>query len=348
MRSRNSRATASWPEAEVAQPGGRTGAEAAARRTGPRTSHRPCRFLSRSTKAGPSWNARCMCAGRGRTLLERSIHRFPLTFYVGGIALLTLAGHRSALCSTRAVWRCMAGRLVFFTLVFLLVREPTGRGVDELAVHAAGETPPAARAWIFPRGIAPDCRTMVVVPDHAHAARKAWIASSKSWRSTTSRTAIQHLHFALLTDFRDAPEEILPEDERCCERVRDRHRDAQPAVSNPNAPTSSSCSTGPAAGTPGRSMWMGYERKRGKLDGVQRAACAADRATAFPRSSGETLDPAGDSSYVITLDTDTQLPRDAARQLVGTMAHPLNRPRVRSACAGSSPKATASCSRASA
>ena len=30
--------------------------------------------------------------------------------------------------------------------------------------------------------------------------------------------------------------------------------------------------------------------------------------------------------YVITLDTDTQLPRDAARQFVGTMAHPLNRP----------------------
>jgi cyclic beta-1,2-glucan synthetase len=31
--------------------------------------------------------------------------------------------------------------------------------------------------------------------------------------------------------------------------------------------------------------------------------------------------------FVITLDTDTQLPRDAARQLVGTLAHPLNRPR---------------------
>ena len=29
--------------------------------------------------------------------------------------------------------------------------------------------------------------------------------------------------------------------------------------------------------------------------------------------------------YVITLDTDTQLPRDSARQLIGTMAHPLNR-----------------------
>ena len=31
--------------------------------------------------------------------------------------------------------------------------------------------------------------------------------------------------------------------------------------------------------------------------------------------------------YVITLDTDTQLPRDAARQFVGAMAHPLNRAR---------------------
>src|SRR5262245_25620194 len=31
--------------------------------------------------------------------------------------------------------------------------------------------------------------------------------------------------------------------------------------------------------------------------------------------------------YVITLDRDTRLPRDAARTLVGTIAHPLNRPR---------------------
>ena len=48
-------------------------------------------------------------------------------------------------------------------------------------------------------------------------------------------------------------------------------------------------------------------------------------AIAFPRSSGRPpfCPPI---KYVITLDTDTQLPRDAARQLVGTMAHPLNRP----------------------
>src|SRR5690606_21003755 len=36
--------------------------------------------------------------------------------------------------------------------------------------------------------------------------------------------------------------------------------------------------------------------------------------------------PAG-TRYVITLDADTRLPRDAAVRLIGKMAHPLNRPR---------------------
>ena len=51
--------------------------------------------------------------------------------------------------------------------------------------------------------------------------------------------------------------------------------------------------------------------------------------------------------YVITLDADTQLPRDAARRLVGTLAHPLNRPRFDPA-QGRSSRATACCSRGSA
>src|SRR5437868_12084148 len=71
-------------------------------------------------------------------------------------------------------------------------------------------------------------------------------------------------------------------------------------------------------------LWMGYERKRGKLmqfNAFLRGRCAECFAAVV-----------GDQSilreikYVITLDTDTQLPRDSARQLIGTMAHPLNRP----------------------
>src|SRR5207302_6638175 len=75
-------------------------------------------------------------------------------------------------------------------------------------------------------------------------------------------------------------------------------------------------------------VWMGYERKRGKLmqfNAFLRGRCA------------ECFDAVvGDESilreikYVVAVDTDTQLPRESARQLIGTMAHPLNRPQFES------------------
>ena len=70
---------------------------------------------------------------------------------------------------------------------------------------------------------------------------------------------------------------------------------------------------------------MGYERKRGKL-GELNALLRGGAADAFCLIVGDTALLAG-VKYVITLDTDTQLPRDSAREFVGTMAHPLNRPR---------------------
>ena len=91
---------------------------------------------------------------------------------------------------------------------------------------------------------------------------------------------------------------------------------------------------------------MGYERKRGKLARAQRAAARRrDRALRAGRRRNRRCCAA--CEYVITLDTDTQLPRDAARQLVGAMAHPLNRPRFDDATRRVT-RATASCSRASA
>ncbi len=70
--------------------------------------------------------------------------------------------------------------------------------------------------------------------------------------------------------------------------------------------------------------WMGWERKRGKLqefNGLLRGAAN----TSFIIATAETEFLAG-IKYVITLDADTQLPRDAARKLVGAATHPLNRP----------------------
>ncbi|HYJ47246.1 MAG TPA: protein ndvB, partial [Pyrinomonadaceae bacterium] len=70
--------------------------------------------------------------------------------------------------------------------------------------------------------------------------------------------------------------------------------------------------------------WLGWERKRGKLHEFNRLLRGA-RDTSFIVSTADQEFLAG-VRYVITLDSDTQLPRDAARKLVGTITHPLNRP----------------------
>lgn len=77
-------------------------------------------------------------------------------------------------------------------------------------------------------------------------------------------------------------------------------------------------------------LFIGWERKRGKLDELNRLLCGEP-----PRSDqgivrvGEP-DQLHNIRFVITLDSDTQLPRDSARRLVETLAHPLNRPWLRS------------------
>ena len=69
--------------------------------------------------------------------------------------------------------------------------------------------------------------------------------------------------------------------------------------------------------------WMGWERKRGKLHELNRLLSGAED-TSFSVIGGEVPKAV---RYVLTLDADTKLPRDAARRLVGKIAHPLNQPR---------------------
>jgi hypothetical protein len=69
-------------------------------------------------------------------------------------------------------------------------------------------------------------------------------------------------------------------------------------------------------------VWMGWERKRGKLLDLNNLLLA--KHNNFSVIAGDHALLSG-IKYVITLDADTQLPRDAARKLVGTIAHPLQR-----------------------
>ena len=79
----------------------------------------------------------------------------------------------------------------------------------------------------------------------------------------------------------------------------------------------------------GEGCWLGWERKRGKLEELNRLLRGASDTT-FVAIDG--ADPGGPRAprgirFVLTLDADTRLPRESARRLIGTLAHPLHQPR---------------------
>ena len=75
----------------------------------------------------------------------------------------------------------------------------------------------------------------------------------------------------------------------------------------------------------GQGMWIGWERKRGKLHEFNRLLRGATDTTFVSIDGRPPIVPDG-VRYVIALDADTQLPRGTAKRLIGKMAHPLNRP----------------------
>ena len=179
----------------------------------------------------------------------------------------------------------------------------------------------------FSKGIPPESRTLVVVPTMLTSPENIEdLIDALEVRFLANRD--DNLHFGLLTDFRDALEETLPEDEPLLLLARQRIEELNEKYRNSESDTFFLFHR-PRRWNPRDRIWMGYERKRGKLADLNwllRAGAHADPGERFSLVVGETAILAN-VKYVITLDTDTQLPRDSAWQFVGAMAHPLNRPR---------------------
>jgi cellobiose phosphorylase len=255
-----------------------------------------------------------------RQFVERGIRRYPLTYYTGGIAAITLLG---TFAFTRHLQElgAAAGLRVGLALLFLL-------GASHMAVGLLNwlstllVKPDILPRLDFSSGIARNCRTLVVVP--------TMLKSAAGLERLIENLEIHYLanrdpclHFALLTDFGDAPDAVMPGDQALVRQARGgidmlNHKYARELRDR------FFLFHRPRRWNAGEGVWMGYERKRGKLEELN-ALLRGGAEGCFSDIVGErSLLPT--VSYVITLDTDTSLPRDAARKLVATMAHILNRP----------------------
>ncbi|HEY8250285.1 MAG TPA: glucoamylase family protein [Burkholderiales bacterium] len=248
--------------------------------------------------------------------LRRSSRRNSLALYLGAIALVT--GIFSAGLVLGYAGGAREWLLVLIGLVSALATSQLAVTLVNRLATALAAPEPLAR-MDFRGGIPPPSRTLVVVPAMlAGAEHIERLVEALEVRFLANRD--ENLHYALLTDFQDADAETLPGDEALAlaafhgiDELNRKYRSAERFFLFHR----------PRRWNPGERRWMGYERKRGKLS--QLNSCLRDgRTDRFALVAGETKVLRG-VKYVITLDTDTQLPRDAARQLVGAMAHPLNR-----------------------
>jgi cellobiose phosphorylase len=249
--------------------------------------------------------------------LARIGRRFALPLYVGAIALIAL-GIGGWLASRARDGG--AGEALTVAIGFLAALAASHLAVALVNRAAASLAAPRPLPRLdFSAGIPAGSRTLAVVPAMlASPAVVDSLAEALEVRFLGNRDA--NLCFALLTDYRDAPHAKLPEDADLVRLARDRVE----ALNRKYACETFFLFHRPRRWNPSERCWMGYERKRGKQAELN-AFLRGGSTEAFEVVVG---DPRllADVRYVITLDADTQLPRGAARQLAGAMAHPLNRP----------------------
>ena len=271
---------------------------------------------------------------KGRAILEKEIGFTPKLkrWFIGAYMRMATLNY--------------LGTIATFTALFLSIplvpASEAGFGIFSLIAFGLLALVPAsdlAVAWVnrivtdligprtLPRfelrdGVPSSLRSMVVMP--------TLLTTEAEVAEEIERLEVHYLanpegdiRFALLSDWKDAATESAPADDNLLaaaiegiERLNMRHGLAS------DGGLRFFLFHRRRLWNPGEGKWIGWERKRGKLHELNRLLRGASD-TSFLQTG---FNPPPDVRFIITLDADTRLPRGAARKLIGTMAHPLNRP----------------------
>ena len=267
--------------------------------------------------------------GAGRHSFETSLHFRP-TFMCRVRVAWRSAGLSGYLGTLFAVTTAIL-LLIYFSLGAFQITTPTATILLLLAIIPISDVALALTNFAITRvmdasilpglalrdGVPVHLRTLVVVP--------TLLTTHEDIEELIDRLEIHFLsngdgeiYFALVTDWTDALSEKMPRDEELLRTAIDgiarlnlRHGTDRFLILH-------RCRLWNTQ----QEKWMGWERKRGKLHELNRLLRGAID-TSFMVIGGRLPEAI---KYVLTLDSDTRLPRDAARRLVGKIAHPLNQP----------------------
>ncbi|RFO97165.1 cyclic beta 1-2 glucan synthetase [Rhodoferax lacus] len=251
--------------------------------------------------------------------LQRWARTHPLPLYLGAMVLLSLGGSAVFLQLARA--QGLAGWALWLAagLALLACGQLALTLVNWLATLLT--TPHVLPRMDFSKGMAADARTLVVVPTLLTSpASVQALVEALEVRFLANQDA--QLYYGLLTDWADASSETRDDDAPLLALASEGIAALNRKYPGPGQDTFFLFHR-PRLWNAQERVWMGYERKRGKLAALN-ALLRGKPGTAFSCVVGDTA-ALQQVRFVITLDTDTQLQRDTARSFAATMAHPLNR-----------------------
>jgi cellobiose phosphorylase len=252
--------------------------------------------------------------------LRRFVFRHATAAYLGTIGLLTAGGALAAAAAARAA----EAPLALQAWVALLALLPASELAVELAqrLAAALARPRRLPRLDFEHGAPAHTDTLVVIP--------TLLQSVEDVQALVEHLEVQalgnldpHVHFAILGDFRDSLVAEEPDDAAIVAAARS----GIEALSRRHAEARSGrfyLFHRERRFNPSEGCYMGWERKRGKIEEFVRLLRGA-RDTSYTVQVGD-LELLPRVRFLISLDRDTRLPRGAARALMAIAAHPLNRP----------------------
>jgi cyclic beta-1,2-glucan synthetase len=256
-----------------------------------------------------------------REKLSRFVFLHPTLIYLGSLSVLTFCILILILMYLRSSGGSILGTILFSAPASILASEFALNVLNHYFTFFI-------RPKLLPKmntelGIPSHAKTMVVIP--------TLYTSEASIRELLEKIEIHHLantdkelYFALLGDFSDAQTETLTQDSILANLMADgiQTLNAKYAVGSPYPKFYGFNRR--RRWNPSEGHWIGWERKRGKLLEFNQLLRGNLETSYFPHSAD--LGLLKQIEYVITLDTDTRLPRNGARKLVGTILHPLNQP----------------------
>ncbi len=251
--------------------------------------------------------------------LRLTIARNADDFYINGILILSTVLMGLILTPLAPTYSILGG----LGFAFLLSLLPATQGAVDLvnntitAIFKARALPKLD----FSKAVPQECTTLVVVPTLLTDPRQVKdLFDDLEVRYLANQD--RNIHFGLLTDLPDSV-------------TRPQQNDTDPLVDLAIRLTDELNQRYASAGAGSffllhrhrifnarQGVWMGWERKRGKLLDLNKLL--KHQFDPFPVKAGN-LDALKHARYVITLDSDTQLPRGTAHSLIGALAHPLNR-----------------------